>query len=86
MSALGINLSCAVTPLELTFNFVLPPVISDNESFAPKLTFVSVSPSCIISCGITKAPAIDISSGLEIRKGLKDPKLIRDFVIKCKSL
>ena len=35
---------------------------------------------------ITKAPAIDISSGLEIRKGLKDPKLIKDFVIKCKSL
>ena len=35
---------------------------------------------------ITKAPAIDISSGLEIRKGLKDPNLIRDFVIKCKSL
>ena len=35
---------------------------------------------------ITKAPAIDISSGLEIRKGLKDPKLIEDFVIKCKSL
>jgi len=35
---------------------------------------------------ITKAPAIDISSGLEIKKGLKDPKLIKDFVIKCKSL
>ena len=35
---------------------------------------------------ITKAPAIDISSGLEIRKGLKDPKLIEDFVIKCKNL
>ena len=35
---------------------------------------------------VTKAPAIDISSGLEIRKGLKDPKLIKDFVIKCKSL
>ena len=35
---------------------------------------------------ITKAPAIDISSGLEIRKGQKDPKLIEDFVIKCKSL
>ncbi|OUW58560.1 MAG: hypothetical protein CBD59_02875 [Alphaproteobacteria bacterium TMED199] len=35
---------------------------------------------------ITKPPAIDISSGLEIRKGLKDPQLIKDFVIKCKSL
>ena len=35
---------------------------------------------------ITKAPAIDISSGLEIRKGLKDSKLIKDFVIKCKNL
>ena len=35
---------------------------------------------------ITKAPAIDISSGLEIRKGIKDSKLIEDFVIKCKSL
>ena len=35
---------------------------------------------------ITKAPAIDISSGLEIRKGIKDTKLIEDFVIKCKSL
>ena len=35
---------------------------------------------------ITKAPAIDISSGLEIRKGLKDPQLIKDFVTKCKSL
>ena len=35
---------------------------------------------------ITKAPAIDISSGLEIRKGQKDPKLIEDFVFKCKSL
>ena len=35
---------------------------------------------------ITKAPAIDISSGLEIRKGLKDPQLIKDFVSKCKSL
>ena len=31
---------------------------------------------------ITKAPAIDISSGLEIRKGIKDTKLIEDFVIK----
>ena len=39
-----------------------------------------------IAIDITKAPAIDISSGLEIRKGLKNPKLIRDFVIKCKNL
>ena len=35
---------------------------------------------------ITKAPAIDISSGLEVKKGIKDSKLIEDFVIKCKSL
>ena len=35
---------------------------------------------------ITKAPAIDISSGLEISRGIKDSKLIEDFVIKCKSL
>ena len=35
---------------------------------------------------ITKAPAIDISSGLEVKKGIKDTKLIKDFIIKCKSL
>ena len=35
---------------------------------------------------ITKAPAIDISSGLEIMKGVKDPKLIENFIIKCKEL
>jgi len=35
---------------------------------------------------ITKAPAIDISSGLEVKKGIKDSKLIEDFVIKCKNL
>ena len=35
---------------------------------------------------ITKAPAIDISSGLEVIKGVKDPKLIENFVIKCKEL
>ena len=34
---------------------------------------------------ITKAPAIDISSGLEIRKGVKDPILIEEFVNKCKK-
>ena len=35
---------------------------------------------------ITRAPAIDISSGLEIIKGVKDPKLIENFMIKCKEL
>ena len=35
---------------------------------------------------ITRAPAIDISSGLEIMKGVKDPKLIENFMIKCKEL
>ena len=35
---------------------------------------------------ITKAPAIDISSGLEIIKGVKDPRLIENFIIKCKEL
>ena len=35
---------------------------------------------------ITKAPAIDISSGLEIIKGVKEPKLIENFIKKCKEL
>jgi phosphoribosylanthranilate isomerase len=35
---------------------------------------------------ITKAPAIDISSGLEVIKGVKDPKLIENFITKCKEL
>ena len=35
---------------------------------------------------VTRAPAIDISSGLEIMKGVKDPKLIENFMIKCKKL
>ena len=34
----------------------------------------------------SKPPAIDISSGLEIKKGIKDPRLIEDFIIRCKSL
>ena len=34
---------------------------------------------------ITKAPIIDISSGLETKKGVKDPRLIEDFVFKCKN-
>ena len=35
---------------------------------------------------ITKAPAIDISSGLEIKKGVKSHKLIEDFILKCRNL
>ena len=35
---------------------------------------------------ITKPPAIDISSGLETKKGVKDPQLIKNFVLKCRSL
>ena len=34
---------------------------------------------------ITKAPVVDISSGLETKKGVKDPRLIEDFVFKCKN-
>ena len=33
-----------------------------------------------------KPPAIDISSGLETDKGVKDPYLIKNFVLKCRSL
>ena len=35
---------------------------------------------------ITNAPAIDISSGVEIKKGIKTPTLIRDFVFKCRKV
>ena len=35
---------------------------------------------------ITKPPAVDISSGLEINKGVKDPQLIKNFVLKCRNL
>tara|TARA_B100000123_G_C25475904_1_gene316931 strand:- start:4 stop:594 length:591 start_codon:yes stop_codon:yes gene_type:complete len=34
---------------------------------------------------ITNAPAIDISSGLEIKKGVKNRKLIEDFILKCRN-
>ena len=35
---------------------------------------------------ITKPPAIDISSGLETKKGVKNTKLIKDFVLKCRNI
>ena len=35
---------------------------------------------------ITKPPGIDISSGLEIKQGVKDPELIKEFVTKCRNL
>ena len=35
---------------------------------------------------ITNPPAIDISSGVEIEKGIKSPKLIKDFVEICKKV
>ena len=35
---------------------------------------------------ITNPPAIDISSGLETKKGIKNAKLIKDFVIKCRNI
>ena len=39
-----------------------------------------------IAINITKAPAIDISSGLEIKKGIKSHKLIEDFILKCRNM
>ena len=35
---------------------------------------------------LTNANGVDISSGVEIRKGEKSPKLIEDFVLKCRSI
>ena len=34
---------------------------------------------------ITQAPAIDISSGLEEKKGVKNHKLIENFIMKCRN-
>ncbi len=35
---------------------------------------------------VAKPPGIDISSGIETEKGFKDPKLIKDFILKCRNL
>jgi phosphoribosylanthranilate isomerase len=35
---------------------------------------------------IIKPPAIDISSGVETSKGIKNPKMIKDFVMKCRNI
>ena len=34
----------------------------------------------------TNAPGIDVSSGVEISKGIKDPVLIRNFIRKCRNI
>ena len=34
----------------------------------------------------TKAPGIDVSSGVEISKGIKDPALIRNFISECRNI
>ena len=35
---------------------------------------------------ITNPPAIDISSGVEVEKGIKSPQLIKDFVNICRNI
>lgn len=34
----------------------------------------------------TNAPGIDVSSGVEISKGIKDPVLIQNFITKCRNI
>jgi phosphoribosylanthranilate isomerase len=35
---------------------------------------------------ISNPPAIDISSGVETSKGIKNPDMIKDFIIKCRNI
>ena len=35
---------------------------------------------------ISNPPAIDISSGVEISKGIKDPDMIKNFITKCRNI